>query len=69
MSIDPDTDLSNLETAAAVSFCALPRTRDCLLILASHCRQVRDTCSQFGSSPNAWGLGRLADLLGYGKGL
>ena len=31
-------------------------TRDCLLIVASHCRQVRDTCSQFRSSPNAPGM-------------
>ena len=31
-------------------------TRDCLLIVASHCRQVRDTCSHFRSSPNAPGM-------------
>ena len=31
-------------------------TRDCLLIVASHCRQVRNTCSHFRSSPNAPGM-------------
>ena len=31
-------------------------TRDCLLIVASHCRQVRDTCSHFRSRPNGAGL-------------
>ena len=31
-------------------------TRDCLFIVASHCRQIRDTCSHFRSSPNAPGM-------------
>ena len=31
-------------------------TRDYLLIVASHCRQVRDTCSHFRLRPNAPGM-------------